>query len=139
MAEPKTKVTNESVDDFLDAIADDQTRADCRTLVKIMRSAAKAAPKMWGTSIVGFGSYHYIYASGQEGDWPRVAFSPRKQSLSVYLMPGFAESGELLKKLGRHKVGKSCLYIKRLADVDLPTLKTLIRESLKRMSEIYPE
>ena len=133
MAEPKTKLTEASVDDFLAAYPE-ETRKDCYEILKMMKSATKADPKMWGTSIVGFGSYHYkSERSRQEGDWPLTAFSPRKQNLTVYIMPGFERYGSLLKKLGKHSLGKSCLYIKRLSDVDKKVLKELITESVKVM------
>jgi hypothetical protein len=93
---------------------------------------------MWGTSIVGFGSYHYRYASGQEGDWPIAGFSPRKQNLSVYIMPGFEKYGDLLSRLGKHKTGKSCLYINKLADVDMDVLEALVSEAVKAMKRRYP-
>ncbi len=133
MAEPKTKLNDASVDDFLAAYPE-ETRKDCYEILKMMKSATKADPKMWGTSIVGFGSYHYkSERSRQEGDWPLTAFSPRKQNLTVYIMPGFERYGSLLKKLGKHSLGKSCLYIKRLSDVDKKVLKELITESVKVM------
>lgn len=136
MAELKTKPTNASVEKFLNQVADETRRDDCFKVAKMMEEITGEKPKMWGPSIVGFGSYHYKYASGQEGDWPIAAFSPRKQDLTLYLLPGFAESGELLKQLGKHRTGVSCLYIKRLSDVHVPTLKKLIRDSVKRMKQI---
>ena len=133
MAELKTKLNDASVDEFLAAYPE-ETRKDCYEILKMMKSATKADPKMWGTSIVGFGSYHYkSERSRQEGDWPLTAFSPRKQNLTVYIMPGFERYGSLLKKLGKHSLGKSCLYIKRLSDVDKKVLKELITESVKVM------
>jgi hypothetical protein len=98
-----------------------------------MKQVTKSEPKMWGSSIVGFGTYHYKYESGREGDWFITGFSPRKQNLTLYIMGGFARYDELMKQLGKHKTGKSCLYIKYLADVDLPTLKKLIQESVSHM------
>ena len=136
MAELKTKPTNASVEKFLNQVADETRREDCFKVAKMMEEITGEKPKMWGPSIVGFGSYHYKYASGQEGDWPIAAFSPRKQDLTLYLLPGFAESAELLKQLGKHRTGVSCLYIKRLSDVHVPTLKKLIRDSVKRMKQI---
>lgn len=133
MAEPKTKVNNASVAKFLNAIQDEKVRQDCWAIVEIMQAATQAKPKMWGTHIVGFGSYHYVYASGKEGDWPLTAFSPRKQNITLYIMAGFEQYDELLAKLGPHSTGKSCLYIKRLADVHQPTLKKLVRASVKHM------
>ena len=133
MAELKTKLNDASVDDFLAAYPE-ETRKDCYEILKMMKSATKSEPKMWGTSIVGFGSYHYkSERSRQEGDWPLTAFSPRKQNLTVYIMPGFERYGSLLKRLGKHSLGKSCLYIKRLSDVDKKVLKELIADSVKVM------
>lgn len=132
-AELKTKQTEASVDDFLNAIPDEQTRKDCFEIAKIMKQATKSEPKMWGTSIVGFGSYHYKGASGREGDWMLTGFSPRKQNLTLYIMAGFDRYEALLKKLGKFSTGKSCLYIKKLADVDKKVLKELVSESVKVM------
>jgi uncharacterized protein YdhG (YjbR/CyaY superfamily) len=130
MAELKTKPTEQSVAAFLDSIADEKLRADCQAIVKLMQKATKAKPKMWGDSIVGFGHYHYKYESGRENDWFIVGFSPRKQNLTLYLMAGFARFPELLQKLGKYKTSKSCLYIKRLEDVDLQVLKEMIEQSV---------
>jgi uncharacterized protein YdhG (YjbR/CyaY superfamily) len=133
MAELKTKLNDASVDDFLAAYPQ-ETRKDCYEILKMMKSAAKAEPKMWGTSIVGFGSYHYkSERSRQEGDWPLVGFSPRKQNLTIYIMTGFDRYTAKLKKLGKHSLGKGCLYIKRLSDVDKKVLKELITDSVKAM------
>lgn len=136
MAELKTKPTKASVERFLNQVADETRREDCFEVAKMMEEITGEKPKMWGPSIVGFGSYHYKYASGQEGDWPIAAFSPRKQDLTLYLLPGFQEHADLMQQLGKHRTGKSCLYIKRLSDVHVPTLKKLIRESVKRMKQI---
>ena len=136
MAELKTKPTKASVEKFLNGIADETRREDCFKVARIMEEITGEKPTMWGPSIVGFGSYHYKYASGQEGDWPIAAFSPRKRDLTLYLLPGFAKSGELMKQLGKHSTGVSCLYIKRLSDIHVPTLKKLIRDSVKRMKQI---
>ncbi|HZI61504.1 MAG TPA: DUF1801 domain-containing protein [Pyrinomonadaceae bacterium] len=136
MAELKTKPTKASVEKFLNQVADETRREDCFEVAKMMEEITGEKPKMWGPSIVGFGSYHYKYASGQEGDWPIAAFSPRKQDLTLYLLPGFQEHADLMQQLGKHRTGKSCLYIKRLSDVHVPTLKKLIRESVKRMKQI---
>jgi hypothetical protein len=130
MAENKTKPTQLSVPAFIDAIGDASRRADAKALVKLMQSAAGEKPKMWGPSIIGFGSYHYKYDSGREGDMPLIAFSPRKAANVLYNMIGFSESEVLLAKLGKHTTGKGCLYIKKLADVDEQVLKTMIRKSL---------
>ena len=138
MAELKTKPTDQSVESFLNSISDDQRREDCFTVLELMKRVTQTEPQMWGSSIVGFGSYHYKYASGREGDAILTGFSPRKQNLTLYIMAGFDQYDELLKKLGKHSVGKSCLYIKRLADVDLPTLEELVRGSVIHMRNAYP-
>lgn len=130
MAELKTKKNTASVEKFISAITDEGRRDDCYAVLEIMKSITKSEPAMWGSSIVGFGSYHYIYASGQEGDWPMTGFSPRKQNLTLYIMPGFDKYTELMKTLGKCKTAKSCLYVKRLDDIHLPTLKKLIKASL---------
>jgi len=135
MAELKTKRNKASVKDFLAKIKDPRTRADAQTIVTMMHEAAGAKPEMWGSSIVGFGSYHYKGRSGREGDWPLVGFSPRKQNLTLYIMPGFQRYADLMGKLGKFKTGGSCLYIKHLDDVHLPTLKKLVRESVKVMKK----
>jgi len=131
MAELKTKQTAQSVERFLKGIADAGRREDCFTVAKIMQEVTGCEPKMWGTSIVGFGTQHYKYDSGREGDWMLTGFSPRKQNLTLYINGGFEKYDDLMQKLGKHTVAKSCLYIKRLSDVDLPTLKKLIRSSVK--------
>jgi hypothetical protein len=130
MAENKTKPTRLSVTAFLEGLSDPTRRADAKTLVKMMQSAAGEKPKMWGSSIIGFGSYHYRYDSGREGDMPQIAFSPRKAATVLYNMTGFTDSGALLAKLGKHTTGKGCLYIKKLADVDQQVLEAMIRKSL---------
>jgi hypothetical protein len=135
MAELKTKPTGKSVSAFLRTIDDQQTRADCQRLAEIMQEATGARPKMWGPTIVGFGAYHYTYASGREGDWFLTGFSPRKQNLTLYIMSGFDEYRPLLRKLGRHKTGKSCLYVRSLSDLDLAVLKRLIRASVKHVKQ----
>jgi hypothetical protein len=134
MAEPKTTPTRASVKAFIDAVENPDRRRECRAIMKLMKAATGVSPKMWGSSIVGYGSYHYKYASGREGDWPVTGFSPRKQALTVYIMPGFARYEPLLKKLGPHKTGVSCLYIKRLSDIDLDVLDRLVRASVKHMA-----
>ena len=126
MAENKTKQTTASVEGYLSAIADEVRREDCRTLVEMMTRASKAPPKMWGTGIVGFGSYHYKYESGHEGDSCIVGFSSRKGDISLYLVAGFPGSDALFAKLGKHKRGKACLYVRRLSDVDVEVLEQLI-------------
>ena len=133
MAKIKTQRTNASVSAFLKGIADDVRRKDCQTLARIMKRAVGTAPKMWGPRIVGFGHYHYKYASGRENDWFLAGFSPRKQDLTLYLMSGLDRHDALVARLGKYKTGKSCLYIKRLADVDIAVLEELIVESVKHM------
>ena len=133
MAEQKTKPTDESVEDFLNRIPEAERREDCFAVAKIMEEITGDKPKMWGPSIVGFGAYRYKYASGREGDWPVTGFSPRKKDLTVYLMMGFQKHEELMKKLGKHSGAKSCLYIKRLSDIHVPTLKKLIKTSIKEL------
>ena len=130
MAEAKTKPTKQSVTDFISKLPDAQTRADCAVIAEMMEDATKQKGVMWGTSIAGFGATTIKYAGGKEADWPLMAFSPRKQNLTLYGMAG--EDGALLSKLGKHTVGKGCLYIKHLSDVDLPTLRKLIKASVKR-------
>jgi hypothetical protein len=132
-AEVKTKVNEASVEGFLNSVADEQSRKDCFEILKMMKQVTKEEPKMWGASIVGFGSYHYKGASGREGDWMLIGFSPRKQNLTLYLMHGFEVHKDLLKKLGKYKTSMGCLYIKKLDDVDKKVLKELMAESVKRM------
>lgn len=134
MAELKTKETTESVSAFLDKIADKRRREDCLAVVDIMRDVTKEEPKMWGSSIVGFGRYHYKYESGREGEWMITGFSPRKGDLTLYIMGGFEAFSDLMKGLGKYKTGKSCLYIKKLADVDADVLRKLITKSVKQMA-----
>ena len=133
MAELKTKLTDASVEDFLDGIADERKRHDSYTILAMMQEVTGVEAKMWGDSIVGFGSYHYKYASGREADWPLVGFSPRKQNLTLYIMSGFEQYDELLQRLGKHSTGKACLYVKRLADVDLAVLRELVKLSVEHM------
>ena len=134
MAELKTKMNDASVDAFLNTVVDERKRQDCFTLVDLMTEATGAQPRMWGDSIVGFGEYHYKYASGREGNWFLAGFAPRKQNLTLYIMSGFDQYDELLGKLGKHSTGKSCLYIKRLDDVDLDVLRELVRRSVDHMA-----
>ena len=131
MAEQKTKPTNESVEDFLNRIPEAERRADCFALAKMMEEITGEKPVMWGPSIVGFGSYSYKYASGHAGDWPISGFSPRKKDLTLYIMVGFEKYPELMEKLGKHSHSKSCLYIKRLSDIHVPTLKKLIKIGIR--------
>jgi Domain of unknown function (DU1801) len=133
MAENKTKPTEISVSAFVNAIDDESRRSDAKTLVKMMQGATGKKPKMWGAAIIGFGSYHYIYDSGREGDMPLVGFSPRKAATVLYLGLGAGGSEALLAKLGKHTTGKGCLYIKKLADVDQKVLQSLVAKSVTTM------
>jgi len=135
MAEPKTKPSKLSVEKFIKSQPDSQTRADCATIANLMREATGEEPQMWGASIIGFGTRHYKYASGREGDWPIAGFSPRKQNLTLYLGMGEGFDPELLKNLGKHSLGKGCLYFKRVSDVHLPTLKRLIKICVKKQKQ----
>ena len=130
MAEMKTKATAASVTAFLDTIADEQKRQDAFAVMDLMREVTGSEGKMWGNAIVGFGDTHYTYASGRENDWFLTGFSPRKQNLTLYITGGFDAHGDLLAKLGKHKIGGGCLYINKLKDVDLDTLRELIRRSV---------
>ena len=136
MAEMKTKPTDASVEKFINQISDETRREDCFTVAKMMEEITGEKPKMWGPSIVGFGSYHYKYASGREGDWPIAAFSPRKQDLTLYILPGISSYSDLMKQLGKHRSAKSCLYIRQLSDIHMPTLKKIIRQSIKTMKQM---
>jgi len=131
MAKLKTRPGNQSVERFLGKVADEQQREDSLKLLAIMRQITKAEPQLWGGSIVGFGTFLCRSASGRECDWFQTGFSPRKQNLSIYIMSGCERHKDLLEKLGKHRIGMCCLYIKRLADIHVPTLKKLIRESVK--------
>jgi hypothetical protein len=133
MSEAKTTCSGADVGAYLDRIEPAAKRDDSLALSHLMQEATGEAPALWGDNIVGFGSYHYRYASGREGDWPLVGFSPRKQQLTLYLMDGFEHDPELLARLGTFKTGKACLYVKRLADVDLDVLRDLIVRSVGRM------
>jgi hypothetical protein len=135
-AEIKTKVNDASVEGFLNSVTDEQKRKDSFEIVKLMEQVTKEEAKMWGSSIVGFGSYHYKGASGREGDWMLTGFSPRKANLTLYIMGGFDLYCEILKKLGKHKTGKGCLYINKLADVDKEVLKELVADSVKTMKKL---
>jgi hypothetical protein len=134
MAETKTGRTGASAAQFLAGVADPQRRADAQAVCDLMAEVTGAQPEMWGGSIVGFGSYHYRYATGREGDWPAVGLSPRKQSLTVYIADGFDSHDELLSRLGPHSTGKSCLYIKRLSDVDQGVLRDLVADGFRRLN-----
>ena len=134
MAELKTRPSRRSVEAFLRRVKDERRRRDAFSLLRLMREATGSEPEMWGDSIVGFGRYQYRYESGREGEWFLTGFSPRKQDLTLYIMSGFDRYDALLKKLGNHKTGKSCLYLKSLSEVDLPTLKKLIKQSARVMA-----
>jgi hypothetical protein len=136
MAENKTTPNDQDVEQFLNSVDDERKRKDSFTILELMKQVTGLEPTMWGSSIVGFGNYHYKYASGREGDMILAGFSPRKQNLTLYNMGGFERYDDLLKKLGKHTTGKGCLYIKRLDDVDLPTLKNLIEESFKHIKQL---
>ena len=139
MAAPKTKPTSVSIEDFLNTVDDETRRDDCYTLLKIMKEITGEDAVMWGPSIVGFGNYHYKYPTGTEGDWMLTGFSPRKQALTLYIMAGFTSYDELLSKLGKYKHGKSCLYVKKLEDVDEKILRELITSSIKAIQKRYKE
>ena len=133
MAELKTKPTDQSVEDFINNIEDEKRRQDCRTILQIMQEASGEQARMWGDSIVGLGSYDYKYASGREGNWFLTGFSPRKRDLTLYIMAGFDQFAGLLERLGKHKTGVGCLYIKRVEDIDLGVLKELIERSVAQL------
>ncbi|WP_313914532.1 DUF1801 domain-containing protein [Tahibacter sp.] len=133
MSEAKTQPTKTTLKEFLAGVADPVRRADCATVATLMQQATGEKAVIWGSSIVGFGRYRYRYASGQEGDWPIVGFAPRKNDLTLYIMPGFDTREDLLAALGKHKTGKSCLYIKSLAGIDLAVLAQLIERSVEAM------
>lgn len=136
MAELKTKVNDESVMAFLSGVSDEKRRQDCLAILQLMKDSTKAEPKMWGSSIVGFGSYHYKGVSGREGDWFVVGFSPRKQNLTLYVMTDFEECQDLLAKLGKHTSGKSCLYINSLDQIDRSVLKKLLARAVKSKRKV---
>lgn len=138
MSTLKTQITDIEPQAFVAGLPNAR-RADCEQLLSLMTRLSGAAATMWGPSIVGFGRYQYRYASGRSGDWMRIGFSPRKQNLTLYLMNGFDDYDALLSKLGPHSTGASCLYIKRLADVDLDVLTTMITQSLQAMRERHPD
>ena len=139
MAQNKTKPTALSVEDFLTAVSDEKRRADCFQVLEIMRDVTSEEAKMWGTSIVGFGSYHYVYDSGREGDAPLTGFSPRSKNLTLYIMAGFKRYDNLMNKLGKHRTGKSCFYINTLEDIDLKVLRELVHHSIEYMKQRYPD
>lgn len=137
MATLKTQPTDASVDEFLNAVTHERRRRDSLVVLDMMRRITKLEPVMWGASIVGLGAYHYKYDSGREGDWFITGFSPRKQALTVYIMPGFGAYNDLMGKLGKHKTGSSCIYIDKLEDIDLAVLEELIKLSFDHMLRKY--
>ena len=137
MAELKTKVNDQPVLDFLNRIENDSRRQDCLTVMQLMQEVTGEAPRMWGESIVGFGSYHYRYASGREGDWMEVAFSPRKQNLTLYMMGGFEGYEDLRGQLGKIKNGKGCLYVNKLADINLDVLREMVKQSVDHLRKTH--
>ncbi len=130
MADMKTRASDLSVEEYLNKVEDDRKRDDCYAILALMREITDEEPKIWGGSMIGFGSYHYKYPSGHEGDWFLTGFAPRKQNLSLYIMAGFERHGELMQKLGKYKTGKSCLYVKTLDDIDREVLRELIELSV---------
>ncbi len=138
MTELKTKKNDASVAEFLEAVENEDRRSDSYDVLKIMEEITGEPAKMWGATIVGFGSYHYVYASGKEGDWMVTGFSPRKQAMTLYIMAGFDRHDELMAQLGKFTIGKSCLYLKRLSDVDEFVLRELITASCDHMKTLYP-
>jgi hypothetical protein len=139
MPEPKTQRTKASVAAFISAVENEQRRKDAKAVDKMMREITRKKPAMWGASIIGYGEYSYGNISGRGGVWPKIGFSPRKANLTFYIMPGFDKYDALLKKLGKHKTGKSCLYINKLADVDADVLRELVGKSWARMAAKYPQ
>ena len=135
MAELKTKRNKGNVEAFLNSVPDEKKRQDSFTILELMKQVTGAEPEMWGESIIGFGNYRYKYESGREGDWFLTGFSPRKQNLTLYIMSGFDEYDQLLSKLGKHTTGKSCLYIKKMDDVNVDVLKELVKMSVKHMEK----
>ena len=138
MTELKTKVNDANVVAFLNGVADERKRQDCFAVLDLMQRVTGAEPKMWGASIVGFGAYHYVYATGNSGDWPLTGFAPRAQNITLYIISGFDQYQELMARLGKYKTGKSCLYVKRLADVDLTVLEELVALSVEHMRRTNP-
>lgn len=139
MADQKTKPSEVSVETFLQNVKDETARDDCALLIRLMKKVTGSAPKMWGSSIIGFGQYHYTYDSGHEGFSCLTGFSPRKQNISLYIMPGLEAHSELLEKLGKHKAGKGCLYIKKLSDIDVAILEKLVAASVHYLKKKYPD
>jgi len=138
MAKNKTTENLLSVDDFVNALKDEAKRKDCFNLIKLMKELTKQEPKMWGPAIIGFGSHHYKYESGREGDSPNIAFSPRVSSIAIYLSANLKDRELLLEKFGKHKTDKGCVHIKTLADIDQDILKEMITNHIKHIKELYP-
>lgn len=138
MAELKTKATDKNVEEFLNGIENDKRRQDSFAVLKLMKEVTGMEPRMWGDTMVGFGSYHYKYATGREGDAMITGFSPRKQNLTLYIMGGFDQYDRLMDKLGKFKTGKACLYVNKLEDIDVETLRELVRQSVDYMTITYP-
>jgi hypothetical protein len=138
MAENKTVETGADVEAFLNAVPDERKRADSFAILKLMQDVTGEEAKMWGDSIVGFGRYHYKYASGREGDFMLAGFAPRKQNLSLYILSGFDDFDDLRDRLGKHKVGKACLYINKLSDIDEEVLRQMVRQSVEHMRQTNP-
>ncbi len=137
MAELKTQQNDRDVVEFLNGVENEQRKSDSFELLDLFRQLTSEEPKMWGDSLIGFGKYHYKYASGQEGDWPLTGFSPRKQNLTLYIMPGFKHYDNIMQNLGKYKTGASCLYVKKLSDIDSALLKELIVKSVHDMKKMY--
>ena len=135
MAKLKTQANDASVEDFLATVSDENKRRDCNTLLQLMQRITAAEPTMWGDSIVGFGEYHYRYASGRSGEWFVAGFSPRKQNLTIYIMSGFEGCDDLMAQLGKYKLGKCCLYVKKLDDIDMNILEKLIKHSATTLTQ----
>jgi hypothetical protein len=138
MAENKTKETDADVNTFLDTVTDDKRKQDAKAIVQIMKKATGFKPKMWGSAIIGFGSYHYVYESGREGDAPLVGFSPRKDAMALYLGGMGEQRDAMLKKLGKHKAGKGCVYVKSIEDINKEVLTQMVMMSVKHYQEKYP-
>lgn len=139
MAELKTTPNNNDVHAFIEGVENDRKREDCKVLLELIGKITGEQPKMWGDSIVGYGNYHYVYESGREGDWFLAGFSPRKQSITIYMMGGNDAPQELIDQLGKHKMSVGCLYINKLADVDLDVLKKLISLSVETLKKRYAD
>jgi hypothetical protein len=137
MAKNKTTETSISVDDFINTVKDETRKSDCHSLIKIIKKQTRLEPKMWGPSIIGFGSHHYKYESGREGDSPNIAFSPRASSIAIYLSGSFEDRETLLEKFGKHKTDKGCVHIKSLADIDKDILGKMIENHIKHINELY--